>query len=392
MLRSKTVAHNEIVTRTVTPDPAVQAIVDEAKVKSAPLANRQIGTITADLVRIGGASGETPLGDVIADAQLAATQANGAQIAITNPGGIRADFTYASSPAGEGDGVVTYGEAFTVQPFGNMMQTVTLTGAQLDAVLEQQWQASGNKFLQISNGFTYTMRPTNALGDRVSNLALNGTPIDPAGTYRVSINNFLAGGGDGFTVFTQGTDLQGGPIDLDALVTYFANQLTHRATGPEPDHPGLIGLGRTDHVDLRNDATQGRTDTLRPARPALFRQSTASDRGACGCLSFRQSTEWRPRTAQRGAHVRHLTESSSKPSGPGSARCGPRPARSALVATAPRRVYQQPTGNAPDLVREESPWLVPPRSARRGLTSARPARPTSPPPTSPATPSCSATS
>ena len=129
VIRSKTVAHNEIVTRTVTPDPTVQAIVDDAKVKSAPLANRPIGTITADLVRVGGASGETPLGDVIADAQLAATQANGAQIAITNPGGIRADFRYASSPAGEGNGVVTYGEAFTVQPFANVMQTVTLTGA-----------------------------------------------------------------------------------------------------------------------------------------------------------------------------------------------------------------------------------------------------------------------
>ena len=222
VLRDKTVAHNEIATRTVTPDPAVQAIVDEAKAKSAPLANRQIGTITADLVRAAGASGESPLGDVIADAQLAATQANNAQIAITNPGGIRGDFTYASSSVGEGNGVVTYGEAFTVQPFGNIMQTVTLTGAQLDAVLEQQWGPTGTKILQISNGFTYTMTVGNAIGDRVSNLALNGTPIDPAGTYRVSINNFLAGGGDGFTVFTQGTDLQGGPIDLDALVDYFA--------------------------------------------------------------------------------------------------------------------------------------------------------------------------
>ena len=160
---------------------------------------------------------------MIADAQLAATQSNGAQIAITNPGGIRADFTYASSPAGEGDGVVTYGEAYTVQPFGNIMQTVTLTGAQLDAVLEQQWQPGGiTRILQISNGLTYTATVGNPIGDRVSNLALNGVPVTPTGTYRVSINNFLAGGGDGFTVFSQGTDLQGGPIDLDALVDYFA--------------------------------------------------------------------------------------------------------------------------------------------------------------------------
>jgi 5'-nucleotidase len=222
VLRDQTVAHNEIATRTVTPDPAVQAIVDEAKAKSAPLANRQIGTITADLVRAAGASGESPLGDVIADAQLAATQSNGAQIAITNPGGIRADFTYTSSPAGEGDGVVTYGEAYTVQPFGNIMQTVTLTGAQLDAVLEQQWSPTRTAILQISNGLTYTATVGNPIGDRVSNLSLNGVPVTPTGTYRVSINNFLAGGGDGFTVFSQGTDLQGGPIDLDALVDYFA--------------------------------------------------------------------------------------------------------------------------------------------------------------------------
>lgn len=135
---------------------------------------------------------------MIADAQLAATQANGAEIAITNPGGIRADLTYNTSPVGEGNGVVTYGEAFTVQPFGNIMQTVTLTGAQLDAVLEQQWQPSATgptvvRILQISKGFSYTSTPNNPVGDRVSNLRLNGVPITSTGTYRVSINNFLAG-------------------------------------------------------------------------------------------------------------------------------------------------------------------------------------------------------
>ena len=118
--------------------------------------------------------------------------------------------------------MVTYGEAFAVQPFGNIMQTVTLTGAQLDAVLEQQWQPSVTRILQISNGLTYTATVGNPVGDRVSKLALNGAPVTPTGTYRVSINNFLAGGGDGFTGFTEGTDLAGGPIDLDALVDYFA--------------------------------------------------------------------------------------------------------------------------------------------------------------------------
>lgn len=222
VIRKKTKAHNEIVTRTVTPDPTVQDIIEEASTKSAPLANRPIGTITADLVGARNSSAETALGNVIADAQLAATRQNGAQIAITNPGGIRTDLTYASSSVGEGDGVVTYGEAFAVQPFGNVMQTVTMTGAQLDAALEQQFRTGDTRItLQISKSLSYTMTPANPMGSRVSNLRLNGAAITDSGSYRVSINNFLAGGGDGFTVFTQATDVTGGPVDLDALVDYF---------------------------------------------------------------------------------------------------------------------------------------------------------------------------
>jgi 5'-nucleotidase len=215
------VAQNVIVTRTVTPDPTVQAIVDKAVTKSAPLANRQVGTITADITRSAPASGEQPLGDVIADGQLAATKTDGAQIAITNPGGIRADLTYAGS-SGEGDGVVTYGEAFQVQPFANIMQTITLTGAQLDAVLEQQWQNGGStvRILQISSSLTYSWSQSAPVGSKVSDIKVDKVPVDPAGTYRVAVNNFLAAGGDGFTVFAQGTNLTGGPIDLDAFTAY----------------------------------------------------------------------------------------------------------------------------------------------------------------------------
>lgn len=227
VVRPATVARNVIVTRTVTPDPAVQAIVDDAKAKAAPLANRQVGTITADLTRSAAPTGETALGSVIADAQLAATTSAGAQIAMTNPGGVRADLVYASSSNGEGDGVVTYGEAFTVQPFANIMQTITLTGAQLDAVLEQQYQSGTTRVLQISSTLHYALSLTAPLGDRISGLTVSGTPVDPAGSYRVSVNNFLAAGGDGFSVFTQGIDLTGGPIDLDALTAYLGT------------HPGL---------------------------------------------------------------------------------------------------------------------------------------------------------
>jgi 5'-nucleotidase len=229
VVRDQTVAHNEIVTRDVTPDPDVAKLVDEAKTKAAPIANRKVGTITADLPAAGAPSGESRLGDVIADAQLEATQTNGAQIAITNPGGIRGDLTYASSADGEGDGVVTYGEAFTVQPFANIMQTITLTGANLKNALEQQWQPKTTRILQISSTLHYTYSLSAPVGSRISNITVNGTPIDPAGSYHVSVNNYLAGGGDGFTAFTERTDLVGGPIDLDALIAYFA---AHPAVTP----------------------------------------------------------------------------------------------------------------------------------------------------------------
>lgn len=232
VVRGETKAHNEIVTRDVTPDAGVQKLIDEAKTKAAPIANEAVGTITGDLPVKGTASGESPLGDVIADAQLEATLPNGAQIAMTNPGGIRADLTYASSPNGEGDGVVTYGEAFTVQPFANIMQTITLTGANLKSVLEQQWQANGVvRILQISKSLNYTYTSSAPAGSRISNLTLNGAPIDLAASYRVSVNNFLAAGGDGFTEFTKGTDVTGGPVDLDALIAYFA---AHPNVAPPP--------------------------------------------------------------------------------------------------------------------------------------------------------------
>ena len=220
VVRSATRADNVVVTRDVTPDAGVEAIVDRAVEKSAPLANRKVGTITGDILGRGASTPEEPLGDVIADGQLAATKGNGAQIAMTNPGGIRADLVYASSPAGEGDGVVTYGEAFTVQPFANIMQTITMTGAQLKAVLEEQSQPTTTRFLQISKGLSYTWTTAAAQGSHVSQLRLDGRAIEPGTSYRVSVNNFLAAGGDGFSTFTQGTNLTGGPVDLDAFTSY----------------------------------------------------------------------------------------------------------------------------------------------------------------------------
>jgi 5'-nucleotidase len=137
-------------------------------------------------------------------------------VAMTNPGGIRADLPFAP------DGVVTYGDAFTVQPFGNIMQTVTLTGAQLKDVLEQQWQPSTTRFLQVSSTLHYAWSQAAPTGSKVSDVRIDGVPVDPAATYRVSVNNFLAAGGDGFTAFTKGTDVTGGVVDLDALLAYLS--------------------------------------------------------------------------------------------------------------------------------------------------------------------------
>ncbi|GHJ46051.1 bifunctional metallophosphatase/5'-nucleotidase [Catellatospora sp. TT07R-123] len=211
-------------------DPAAKVIADKYRTAVAPLANRIVGSISADIPHNNKANGESPLGDVIADAQLARTTSTGAQLALMNPGGIRAALSYSNSPGGEAPGQVTYGEAFTVQPFNNLVVTQSLTGAQLKQVLEQQFAGylgqATTKILQVSAGFTYAYDTTLPLGSRVSNIALNGTPIDPAATYLVTTNDFLANGGDGFTVLTGGTGRVYAPgFDVDALVA-------HLATGP----------------------------------------------------------------------------------------------------------------------------------------------------------------
>ncbi|MET9628546.1 bifunctional metallophosphatase/5'-nucleotidase [Lentzea sp. NPDC006480] len=222
VIRGETKADNKIVTRTVTPDPDVQAIIDLAKQKVAPIASRPLGTISEDIVKLQNAAGESPLGNLIADSQLAATQLTGnAVIALMNPGGVRKDLVYKSNK-GEGDGVVTYEEAADVQPFGNILQTITLTGAQLKNALEQQFSAKRTFVLQPSAGFTYSWSASAAFGSKISDIKLNGVAIDPNASYRVTVNNFLAGGGDDFSEFTKGTALVGGPIDLDGFAAYLA--------------------------------------------------------------------------------------------------------------------------------------------------------------------------
>jgi len=232
----RVVANNFAIDRTnaaITPNAAIKQIVDNYKTLVQPIANRIIGRITATLSRTNNAAGESALGDVIADAQFEATKNPGfgdAVVAFMNPGGVRADLTYLSSAAGEGDGNVTFGEAFTVQPFGNSLVTMTLTGAQIETMLEQQFvgctnNQSFNRILSASEGFSYSWSLSGAACDKVdpNTIKLNGVVIDPAANYRVTVNSFLADGGDLFTVLSQGTNRLGGAQDSDALEAYFSS-------------------------------------------------------------------------------------------------------------------------------------------------------------------------
>jgi 5'-nucleotidase len=227
-------------------DPQVQAVVAQYVTASAPLANVVIGNIQGDLTRTQSSFGESALGDVIADAQLVATEPvnlGEAEIAFMNSGGIRSDLLVgAISSGGEQPGEVTYGEAFTVQPFGNSLVTKTMTGQMLNDVLEQQFQGCqgqtlSTRFLQVSSTFSYESNPAAATcADRIGRMWVNGVQVQPADTFRVTMNNFLAFGGDGFTVFNQGTNALGGAQDIDAFVAYFAEN--------EPDGIAVPPLDR----------------------------------------------------------------------------------------------------------------------------------------------------
>jgi 5'-nucleotidase len=210
-------------------DPAVAALVADAKARADVLGQRKLGEITADITRAytdgnEDRGRESVLGNFIADVQLAGTREagrGGAQIAFMNPGGLRADLRYGT------DGTVTYAHAFAVQPFANDVVTKTYTGAEIKQTLEQQWQPAGASrpvlWLGVSAGFHYTYDPTAEQGSRITSITLNGVPLDPAGTYRVTVNSFLASGGDNFTALAGGTDRRTtGDNDLTMLVSYFA--------------------------------------------------------------------------------------------------------------------------------------------------------------------------
>lgn len=223
-------------------DEEVAQIVADAVAAADELGARPLGQITEDVMRAVQSTGaenrggESRLGNLVADVQLWATQDLGTQIAFMNPGGLRADLVYASSgEPGDADGVVTYREAATVQPFANTLVVTTLTGAQVAQVLEEQWQPEGETrpFLRLGvAGITYTYDPTAPAGERIADVWVGEEPIEPDGEYRVVVNSFLASGGDNFATLAQGTDAQdSGRVDLQAFVDYLAE---HSPLTPDP--------------------------------------------------------------------------------------------------------------------------------------------------------------
>jgi 5'-nucleotidase len=258
--RGKTYKATNVAVTRENPDAEVQAIVDHWVAESAVEGNRVIGTATADITNAAssGRAFEQPIGNLVAQAQLEGMQE--AQfgmpvIAFMNPGGVRTNIL-----AGE----VTYAELFNVQPFGNTVNTITLTGAQIDDVLEQQYQQDPDRVVDstgtvVSNGpitggprgtqltlgtnegFTWSYDLTRNFDDRVpdGSIKLGGTAIDLAASYRVVANSFLVGGGDTFTAFRGGTAPTTGPVDVDVLVEYFTKNSP--VAPPPANHSTKIG-------------------------------------------------------------------------------------------------------------------------------------------------------
>jgi len=226
IVRASVKGANFPVSRDVAKDPAETSLIAKYQQLVRPIASKVIGHITTDVLDDANAAGESQLGDLIADAQLAdpSTVTNGQTpvIAFMNPGGIRADLTYANSKYAEPAGDVTFEEAFTVQPFNNYLVSMTLTGQDIYNLLAQQVtgpNAGSRKVLQVSKGFTYQLGASGAVDGTVK---LDNVPIDKAASYRIVTNNFLSDGGDSFPAFTHGTGKYFGGLDIDAFANYLS--------------------------------------------------------------------------------------------------------------------------------------------------------------------------
>jgi 5'-nucleotidase len=238
-------AENHVVTQTVAKDEGATAILQHYKAISDPIGNTVIGSITADIFSARGAvngtnrAGEQPMGDVIADAMYEAAHPadfGGAVAAFMNVGGVRASLLYNQISGGEQPGEVTYAEAFAVQPFGNTLVVKTCTGQQLYDVLEQQFEnpAAGQQRVMAVSQVTYSYTRTVPAGQKRvldGSLRIGGAVVDKTASYRVVMNNFIADGGDGFSVFRSCTAPLGGEVDIDAFTRYLG---AHSPVAPPP--------------------------------------------------------------------------------------------------------------------------------------------------------------
>ena len=227
-------AENTIVRSDIPKDPDQSALIERVSSIVGPLENRVVGAATAKLDNSSNSAGESSLGDIIADAMLEATQdasAGKAQIAFMNAGGVRAPITPVA-------GRVTYGQIFATQPFGNSVLTISVFGSDIHDLLEQQWAGANERsprVLQVSSGFSYTWDAAKPAGQRVdpASIRLKGAAVVAGDRYWIAVNDFIAQGGDNFTVLTRGTDQRGWGTDVDLLEKYFS---IHVPVAPGPQN------------------------------------------------------------------------------------------------------------------------------------------------------------
>jgi len=212
-------ATNHVV-RTDVPESPVLAALAMRHAQLLRKLDRTVGRIAQAIVNIQNADGESPLGQLIADAQLEATLDVGAEVAFMNPGGIRVPIDF------NGDGTVTYSALYAVQPFGNHLVTMTLSGKEVLQLLEQQWSINGLRRLQISKGSGFAWNPDQPEGARIprDSVVINGQPLQLDRDYRITVNNYLADGGDNLPILREGRSRVAGVLNLDALVAYFGRQ------------------------------------------------------------------------------------------------------------------------------------------------------------------------
>ena len=212
-------ATNHVV-RTDVPESPVLAALAMRQAQLLKQLDRTVGRITQSITNVQNADGESPLGQLISDAQLEATLDVGAEVAFMNPGGIRVPIDYT------GDGAVTYAALYAVQPFGNHLVTMTLTGREMLQLLEQQWSINGLRRLQISKGSGFAWNPDQPEGAHIArdSVVINGQPLQLNREYRITVNNYLADGGDNLPILREGRNRVAGVLNLDALVDYFGRR------------------------------------------------------------------------------------------------------------------------------------------------------------------------